>query len=91
MGSGCQGRQVCASLMPGPTISTPAKNDATSSRELLINCPAVYSAASRLASVSSSKVAQLMTKQEPGAISRAYPAVACRAVPGPGGAAPRRG
>jgi hypothetical protein len=34
-GSGIQARQVCASVTPGPTSSSPAKNDPTSAREWL--------------------------------------------------------
>ena len=49
-GSGIHARQVCASVTPGPTRSSPAKNNSISAREWLCQVAAVYSAASRLPS-----------------------------------------
>ena len=53
-GSGIHARQVCASVTPGSTRSSPAKNDSTSAREWLCQVAAMYSADSRLPSASSS-------------------------------------
>ncbi len=50
---GIHARQVYASVTPGPTSSSPAKNDTTSAGAWLYQAAAVYSAASRLPSISS--------------------------------------
>jgi hypothetical protein len=66
-------------VTPGPTSSSPAKNEATSAGVWFCQAAAVYSAASRLPSSWSSQQATEMIRQLPGAISRAYSPVTVRA------------
>ena len=54
IGSGIHARHVPASATPGPTSSSPAKNDSTSAREWLCQVAAVYSVDNFLPSASSS-------------------------------------
>src|ERR1035441_4936647 len=71
-------RHVPASPTPGPTSSSPAKNDSTSAREWLCQVAAVYSVDNFLPSASSSLHATEMARQLPGVVRRAYPAAAAR-------------